>query len=103
MAAAEAAKEAKWLKSLLCQLGSEQPKIFIECDNSGTVALSKDSVLHPRTKHIDIRFNFLKLVDKEAIFLRKIHTSDNASDMLTKALPFDKFRHCLDILHLVER
>ena len=102
MAAAEAAKEAKWLKSILCQLGVEQLEIYVDCDNSGTVALSKDLVLHARTKHIDIRYNFLKLVDREKIYLRKIRTADNAADMLTKALPVEKFRHCLNLLQVVD-
>ena len=103
MAAAEAAKEAMWLKSLLSQLGIDQPDIFIECGDLGIFALSKYELLHPRTKHIDIRYNFLKIVDREHIFLQKIHTSENASDMLRKALPAEKFRHCLDIIHIIQR
>ena len=45
----------------------------------------KNQVFHARTKHIDVRFDKIKeLVSSGELLLEKIHTSENAADMLTK-------------------
>ena len=54
---------------------------------------------HERTKHIDVRFHFVRdIVEKEEVEIVKVHTSENPADMLTKSVPVSKFRHCLDLL-----
>jgi len=54
---------------------------------------------HERTKHIDIRYQFLReIISQGNIIVKKIGTSDNATDMFTKPIPISKFQHCLDII-----
>ena len=54
-----------------------------------------------RTKHIDVRFHKIKeLVVTGELLLEKIHTSENATDMLTKPITADKFKHCLDLTNV---
>lgn len=56
---------------------------------------------HARTKHIDVRFHNIKeLILSGQMLLQKIHTSENAADILTKPVISDKFKHCLDFLNV---
>jgi hypothetical protein len=58
-------------------------------------------VYHARTKHIDMRFhNIRELVATSELLLEKIHTLENAADMLTKLVTADKFKHCLDLINV---
>ena len=59
--AASCACHAIWLKRVLGKLGQNQGKpTIIHCDSSSTIKLSKNPVMHGRSKHIDVRFHFLR-------------------------------------------
>lgn len=61
IAATTCACQAVWLRRILKELGHEQLKeTTVMCDNSSTIKLSKNPVLHGRSKHIDVRFHFLR-------------------------------------------
>lgn len=50
-----------------------------------------------RTKYIGVRFHRVrKLVSSGELLLKKLHTSENDTDMLTKFVITDKLKHCLD-------
>ncbi|KAL0323637.1 UNVERIFIED_CONTAM: Retrovirus-related Pol polyprotein from transposon TNT 1-94 [Sesamum angustifolium] len=101
MAVAEAAKEALWLSGLSKELGVEQCGVKLHCDSQSVLYLSKNQVYHARTKHIDMRYHKIReLIASGEIILQKVHTSENAADMLTKPLTVDKFNHCLDLLNV---
>ena len=69
-------------------------KIF--CDNTGAIALAKESRFHKRTKHIKRRFNPICDQVKEGhIEICKIHMDLNVADPLTKPLPQAKHDHTL--------
>ena len=66
-----------WIKYQLADYGIELNKVSIRCDNKSAINLSKNLVLHSRTKHIDIRHHFLKeQVFNGNIFLDYICTED---------------------------
>ena len=95
VAVTHASKEALWLRSLISQLFDivlESTPLF--SDNQSAIALTKDHQYHPRTKHIDIRFHFIRWVI-EGGSLRLIYcpTEDMLADSLTKALPSPKVKH----------
>jgi hypothetical protein len=91
IAASEATQEGVWMKEFISDLGvilsaSGPMKIF--CDNTGAIALAKESRFHKRTKHIKRRFNSIRDQVKEGdIEICKIHTNLNVEDPLTKPLP----------------
>jgi hypothetical protein len=63
--------------------------------------LAKKQVYHVRTKHIDVRFHKIReLVSTGDLLYEKIHTSENAADMLTKPVTTDKFKHCLNLINV---
>ena len=92
IAATEAGKEMIWLKRFLQELGLNQMEYIVYCDSQSAIDLSKNSMYHARTKHIDVRYHWIcEKVENESFHVKKIHTSENPADMLTKIIPKDKF------------
>ena len=95
MAAAEATKEALWLTGLVKELGIQQIGVPLYCDSQNAIYLAKNQMYHARIKHIDVRFHKIReMVATGELLLEKIHTSENATDMLMKSVIAT--RHCLD-------
>ncbi|KAH9752632.1 hypothetical protein KPL71_014771 [Citrus sinensis] len=89
MAVTEAVKEALWLKGLLGDLGVIQENIAVFCDNQSAIFLAKNQTYHARTKHIDVKYHYVReIIESGVVLLRKIDTKDNPSDMLTKCTCF---------------
>lgn len=86
-------KEAIWISELLAELDirTEVPELYANPDlfddNKSAIVLCQDPVFHPRTKHIRIRFHFIReeILNKTAV-LRYIPSADNVADILTKGL-----------------
>jgi hypothetical protein len=103
VAAVHAAKEALWLRSLISSLFDiDLPTTTLFSDNQSAIALTKEHQYHARTKHIDVRFHFLRWIVEEGR-LRLIYcpTDDMVADALTKALPSAKVKHLAAELGLV--
>ena len=101
IAVVEAAKEALYLKRLLCDLGFEHESIDVRCDSQSAIHLAENLAFSSRTKHIEVRESFLVAMDEDKqVCLRKVHTKDNAADMFTKTLPVGKFEHCSNLIRL---
>lgn len=89
MSACAAAQEAIHLRRLMGSLGYMQqgPTIIME-DNMGCIGMSENPIMHRRSKHIDIRFHFLReAVERGEVVLTFIPTVEQVADLLTKALP----------------
>ena len=104
VAACEAAKEAIWLKKFLMELevvpASLSP-ITLYCDNSGTVAQSKEPRNHVKGKHVERKYHLIRdIVQCGDVTMNKIATADNLADLFTKALPQRVFERHLDSLGL---
>ena len=75
-----------------------QEKTTVFCDRQSAIHLSKNQVYHERTKHIAIRYHFIReIVSQGIVDVQKVSTHENPADMMTKAVPASKFRHCLDL------
>jgi hypothetical protein len=82
MAVAEAVKEAIWLRGLISDLGLQQDETIVFCDSQSTIHLTKNQMYHERTKHIDVRYHFLREVMTQGdITVKKIATTENPADM----------------------
>jgi hypothetical protein len=103
VAATYAAKEALWLHSLISQFFDttlEPTTLF--SDNQSAIALTKDHQFHARTKHIDVRFHFIRwIVENGSLRLVYCPTNDMVADTLTKALPSPKVKHFAKELGLI--
>ncbi|KAE9565727.1 hypothetical protein PC116_g28540 [Phytophthora cactorum] len=94
MALSEATQEAVWLKVFLCELGemANDEAVKIYEDNQGSIALAKNPEFHKRTKHIDIRYHFVReKVEDGQVVLQYVSTTDMLADIMTKPIPATQF------------
>jgi len=95
VAATHAAKEALWLRSLIGEVFSPlESSTTLFGDNKSAIALANGGQYHSRTKHIDIRYHFIRyIIEAESIKLIYCPTNEQTADTLTKALPSTKAKH----------
>ena len=87
-----------WLKRFLQELGLKQNGYVVNCDSQSAIDLSKNSMYHSRSKHIEVRYNWLRLVIEQQSFeLEKIHIDKNLADMLTKVVSREKPKLCVGL------
>ncbi|GJR09145.1 hypothetical protein Tco_0791797 [Tanacetum coccineum] len=102
VSAEKACQQALWMKQALVDYDIKLDDIPVLCDNKGAIDLSKNPVLHSRTKHIEIRHHFLRdNVQKGNITIEKVASEDNIADILTKPLkrePFNLLRLGLGLM-----
>ena len=100
MSLASAAQEGKFLKSLITDMmGTDVNNFVLYCDNQGSLALAKNPVQHQRSKHIDIRYHFVREVVKSgSLDLYYVPTDENIADMFTKSINSTKFRKFRDLV-----
>ena len=89
IAATHATKEGIWLRQLIGELfGHSDDPTTLYCDNQAAITLATTDNFHARTKHIDIRYHFIRQeVDSGTFKLIYCPTEDMVADILTKALP----------------
>lgn len=97
MAAANAVKEALWLRKLLSELHLPSSTISIYADNQSAIKLLKNPITTNRAKHIDVIHHFARerVIRKEVEF-EYIDTTKMIADNLTKAVPEGKHIFCRD-------
>jgi hypothetical protein len=102
VAATHAAKEAVWIRRLLTELfHSIDTPTTLFSDSQSAIALAHDGHYHARTKHIDIRYHFIRyIIEAGTIKLVYCPTNDMTADTLTKALPSVKAKHFANALGL---
>nr|GEY34059.1 retrovirus-related Pol polyprotein from transposon TNT 1-94 [Tanacetum cinerariifolium] len=67
---------------------------FSYADYAGSIAISCNPVQHSRTKHIAVRYHFIKEhVEKGTIELYFVKTDYQLADIFTKTLPADRFNY----------
>ncbi|GJY88761.1 retrovirus-related pol polyprotein from transposon TNT 1-94 [Tanacetum coccineum] len=85
-----------WMRSQLKDYGFLFNKIPLYCDNKSAIALSCNNVQHSRSKHIDIRHHFIReQVENGVVELYFVETNYQLADILTKALPRERFEFLL--------
>ena len=81
-----------WMKQQLSDYGIVLDHIPIKCDNTSAINISKNPVLHSRTKHIEIRHHFIRdHVLKGDVVLEFVDTKNQLADIFTKPLNKDSF------------
>ena len=62
----------------------------IHCDNISSIKLSKNPIVHGRSKHIDVRFHFLRDLAKDGVIeLNHCNSQDQLADIMTKPLKLE--------------
>ncbi|CAI0428715.1 unnamed protein product [Linum tenue] len=96
VAASFCAAQCVWLKRIVAQMGwldCVKGTTRIMCDNSSAIKLSKNPVMHGRSKHIDVRFHFLReLARNGTIELEHCGTEEQVAYIMTKPLKLEAFQ-----------
>jgi hypothetical protein len=91
-----------WMRQTLRDYGYKLTKVPLLCDNESAIRMADNPVEHSRTKHIAIRYHFLRdHQQKGDIEIAYINTKDQLADIFTKPLDeqsFNKLRHELNVL-----
>nr|GFA05762.1 hypothetical protein [Tanacetum cinerariifolium] len=81
-----------WMRTQLTDYGFHFDKIDMYCDSKAAIAISCNPVQHSRTKHIDVRYHFIKeKVEKGIVELFFVGTEYQLADLFTEALPVERF------------
>ena len=105
IAMCEAGKEAIWIYRLLVELGYQKKNsaILLRADNQGAIALASNPEFHRRTKHIDVRYHWIReAVEQRQIEVVYVPTSEMAADGLTKPLPLQGFEGFLQMIGMAD-
>jgi hypothetical protein len=87
---------------LIGLFGVQLRPTVIYCDNQSCIKLSENLVFHDQSKHIEIRYHFIRdYVQRGAVELQYISTEEQFADILTKALSMGKFVFFRDKLGVV--
>ncbi|GKA43359.1 retrotransposon protein, putative, unclassified [Tanacetum coccineum] len=88
-----------WMRSQLTDYGLRFNKIPMYCDNKSAIALCCNNVQHSRSKHIDIRFHFIKeQVENGVVELYFVNTEYQLADIFTKALGRERIEFLINKL-----
>ncbi|KAL8087693.1 hypothetical protein AgCh_037733 [Apium graveolens] len=92
LAAGSCCSQILWMMQTLKDFGIKCDKVPIYCDNTSTINISENPVLHSRTKHIDVRHHLLRdNVAKGKINLVYVPKEYQLADIFTKHLPEERF------------
>jgi hypothetical protein len=88
-----AATQALWLSRMLAELlGRKVDVVELKVDSKSTLALAKNPIFHERSKHIRIKYHFIKDFLEDGSFKAShIATIDQLADIFTKSLGKSKF------------
>ncbi|RVW91276.1 Retrovirus-related Pol polyprotein from transposon TNT 1-94 [Vitis vinifera] len=94
IAITEASKELLWMKKFLQELGLQQERYLLYYDSQSAFHFNKNPTFHFRSKHIDVRYHWIRDALDMALFcLEKIHIDENGSNMMTKPIPTRSYNY----------
>jgi hypothetical protein len=74
------------------------------CDNQDAIALIRDPVFHQRTRHIDVRFFFVREAqEQKKVGISHIESENQLADIFTKALAAQRFEKLRERLNICEQ
>ena len=105
MACFDATCQAIWLRNFISALGvvdSISKPLKLYCDNSAAISFSKNMRSNARSKHIDVKFFFVKeKVSEGLIFVKYMPSVSMLADPLTKGLPISVFQEHVTRMGLI--
>ena len=105
IAACSTSSEAVLLQKMLSGLFDlEMDVTCIYCDNQICIKLSENPMFHDKSKHIDIKYQYIcDMVEKGVVKLQYIATDEQVADVLTKLLSKVKFEYLKVKLGVVQK
>ncbi|KAJ9561108.1 hypothetical protein OSB04_006268 [Centaurea solstitialis] len=102
VAAGSCCAQVLWMRNQLLDYGFQLSKIPIFCDNTSAIAIANNPVLHSKTKHIEIRYHFIRdyLMNGD-VELQFIPTEYQLADLFTKPLDEKRFNQLISELGML--
>ena len=102
VSAASCCAQILWMKHQLLDYGIKYSKTPIFCDNTSAIAISNNPVMHSKTKHIDVRYHFIRdHVMKNDVEIHFIPTDKQLADIFTKPLDEKTFQNLVSELGML--
>ncbi|MCO5584060.1 hypothetical protein L7F22_037982 [Adiantum nelumboides] len=94
--------EYVWLRRLMADMGvGHDTTNTIYTDNQSALAVARNSILHARTKYIEVNYHYVReRLSAQEISLAYVPTQDNLANLFTKALAREKFEAFRKVLGL---
>ena len=87
VALSEASREAIYLRNLMYEITGKLCIITLHCDNQSALKLAASQQSHNRSKHIDVRYHYVRdAIKNKLIQVKYISTQEMPADLLTKGL-----------------
>ena len=103
MSAANCCSQVLWIRNQLEDFSKRYTNIPVFCDNTSAINLSKNSIQHSRSKHIEIKHHFIRdHVNKSEIELIFVDTKNQLADIFTKPLVEDRFNFIKNKLNITQ-
>jgi hypothetical protein len=96
------AKEIVWMRNVLhhVNLSQLEPTIMF-CDNKSVIQLAKNPEFHKRTKHISVKYHYVRSCQKDAVIsVQYVSTKDQLTDLFAKSLNcplFENLRNAISV------
>jgi hypothetical protein len=75
------------IRGLIDNFGLSYKLIVVHCDSQSTIYLAKNRMYHEKTRHINVKYHFiLEIISHGLVSVKKITTTKNHIDMLTKSM-----------------
>lgn len=103
IAAAETLKDIIWITFFMKELDISHDKPTLRCDSMTAIKLIRNPEFHRRTKHIDIKYHFIRdYLAKDYFNLEFVPSEKQIADYLTKAIPRDQFDYLSKMSNIVD-
>ena len=103
MSMCDCAQQILWIKSLFCECHLTLNHFAMFSDNKGAIHLTQNPVMEGQSKHIDIKYYFLREhVEDNSFVLDYMSTDQQLADIMMKNLTWQKFQENCSRLNLIE-
>ena len=105
VALCDGCKEGVWVINLIKEIFNwNLTNVLVRIDNKSAIALAKTNMVKPRSKHIKLRYHWIREKVREGLFtLLHVKTSENVADLLTKNLSLPQQHKLLKSLVLISK
>ncbi|KAD4888156.1 hypothetical protein E3N88_20229 [Mikania micrantha] len=102
IAASSCCAQVIWIQNQMKDYGVELFNTPIQIDNSSAISITNNPAKHSKTKHIDIRYHFIRdCAEKKLIHLVIVDTEHNLVDLFTKAFDEGRFRYLITAIGMI--
>ena len=102
VAASSCCSQVLWIQNQMLDYGISIMKTPIFIDNNSAISIVNNPVKHSKTKHIEIRFHFIRdCNEKNLIQVLKVHTDNQFADLFTKAFDVGRFTYLVTSVGMI--